>query len=320
MKKINTELPYFIDHQSINELIEKIDEVGEDSVISWNCFGGSVYAGQQFADYLNNCEKKLDANVSGIAASLGAALLPFFNKVTGAAQCDVMIHAASGGSGSNLRHTNEFLYNALAKKINEETFEKITGKKLKEVMMSEGDQRIDVWFTGKDAKKMGLFDEVYDLLDTKTNSLLPTNEIGYKIPTYILEKYNTNKKKDMEIKDVTAAQLQAENKEVYNAILAIGKNSEKERVAEIMNYAKYDIDKANEIIKSGENLKIKDVEHFVEKKFNAAKIESLEIGSTGAVSPAKLTVDKETDKKDEAFDAEIKAMRENSGINQYLKK
>jgi ATP-dependent protease ClpP protease subunit len=301
--KINTELPYYIDDLSITSLIDKIEEESEhqDSELSWNSLGGSVYAGQKFADFLNTLDVKIEANVSGIAASMGAALLPFFNRVKGAAESDIMLHSASGG-GASIKHTNQFLYEALAKKINETTFETITGKKLKDVMLAEGDARVDVWFTGKDAKKMGLFDEVYSLLDQKAASLqLKTGKLDYQLPENIKIKYNQIKNPNMEIKDLTAAKLQAENLELYNSLVAIGKANEQKRVSSIMKYASFDIKKAEELIKSGEEIKLDDVEHFMEKKFSADKVANLESGSPKDIDPAKVTVSKEVDEKEAAL-------------------
>jgi ATP-dependent protease ClpP protease subunit len=316
--KINTELPYYIDDVSITALIDKIEEDSEhqDSELSWNSLGGSVYAGQKFADFLNSLDIKIEANVTGIAASMGAALLPFFNRVKGAEQSDIMLHSASGG-GASIKHTNQFLYEALAKKINETIFETITGKKLKDVMLAEGENRIDVWFTGKDAKKMGLFDEVYSLLDQKAASLTFTNtKLGYNLPENIKIKYNQIKNPNMETKDLTAAKLQAENLELYNSIVAVGKASEQKRVSSIMKYAAFDVKKAEELIKSGEEIKLDDVEYFIEKKFSASKIAELEEGSPKNIDPAKVTGSKEEDEKEAA----LKELREQIGTDFTTKK
>lgn len=317
-KKIYTDLPYFIDSSSITQLIARIEENEEDAEISWNSFGGSVYAGQQFADFLNNEDMKLEANVTGIAASMGAALLPFFNRVKGSEQSDIMLHSAGGGGGASMKHTNQFLYEALAKKINEEAFEKITGHKLKTVMLAEGENKIDVWFTGKDAKKMGLFDEVYNLIDPKSNNLsLPIDNLGYDLPETVKNKYaKINKIITMEVKDLTASKLQAENPELYNSIIAATKTAEQKRVADIMKYAKFDFEKATEMIKSGAELQIADVEHFVEKKFNLEKVESLENGSAVDLKPAKVTASQEVVEKEEA----LKEFRESVGLDFTPKK
>ena len=326
MKKINTDLPTFIDSFSISRLIDLIDEVKEDSEVSWNSFGGSTYAGQNFIDFLNNFKHKVDANVTGIAASMGAVALAFFNKVKGAHQSDIMIHSMSG-SQNLVKHTNTFLYKALAKKINEFVFKDITGHKLKSVMMAEGEDRVAVWFTGKDAVKMGLFDEGYDLL-AKQNNLdteLPTNEIGYEIPKHISIKYNTTKKQkdqieipkknDMEIKDITITQLQSGNPELYNAISKIATEKENKRVSDILKYGGSDLEKANEIITSGKEISLEDVAFFTEKKANLAKVANLEEGSEGDLVPAKKTKNEDDEKK-----AALAELEEAIGIdNESLK-
>lgn len=325
MRKINTDLPYFIGSYSINSLIDKIQSEPEDSEISWNSLGGSVWSGQQFIDFLNNKENKLDANVTGIAASMGASILPFFDKVRGAKQADVMLHSVSGGA--NVKESNLFLYQALAKKIDEEKFQKITGHKLKEVMTTEGDKRFDVWFTGKEAGKMGLFDEVYDLLDSpKNNTFESLNEqdLGYELPEHVKIKLGLIKKEnkieqnknDMEIKDVTASALEAGNPEVYNSILEKAQKTERERVSEILKYAEYDFKKANELIESGQKLAIADVEYFMEKKYNKAKVDELEDGSEDDFVPAKKTVSKEEDEKEQA----LNELRDKTGVNELINK
>ena len=304
-------------------LIDKIGETKEESEISWNSLGGSVYAGQLFADFLNNKENKLNANVTGIAASMGAVLLAFFDHTKGADQSDLMIHSVSGGAASTRKHTNQFLYEALAKKIDEDKFQKITGYNLKKIMLAEGDERTDVWFTGKDAKKFGLFDESYDLLTSKVNSVeIPEEDIGYEIPDHVKFKYNKveNNKKidtDMEIKDLKVDDLRTGNPELYNALIKKGADQKKAQIEKIAKYAKYDFDKFEDLVKKDAELTTEDVEYFMEKKFNAKKIEDLEDDSPEDIKAAKLTKDKEDEV--DPFEVEKKAMREESGVDEILK-
>jgi hypothetical protein len=105
----------------------------------------------------------------------------------------------------------------------------------------------------------------------------------------------------MEVKDLTASKLQAENPGLYNSIIANAKTAEQKRVADIMKYAKFDFEKANDLIKSGKELQISDVEHFMEKKFNLAKVENLENGSAEDIKPAKVTASKEVEEKEVAL-------------------
>jgi hypothetical protein len=160
---------------------------------------------------------------------------------------------------------------------------------------------------------MGLFDEVYNLIDPKSNKLsLPIDNLGYDLPEVVKNKYNKlTTIKDMEVKDLTASKLQAENPELYNSVIASAKNAEQKRVADIMKYAKFDFEKANEMIKSGAELQIADVEHFVEKKFNLEKVENLENGSAVDIKAAKVTASQEVVEKEEA----LKEFRESVGLD-----
>ena len=134
MRKINTSLPLFIDYDSVSFLMQEIDKSNEDILVTWNGFGGSTGASQVLAGYLSERKSKSTADVAGMAASANAFLLPFFDYVKGANQADIMIHSVSGGIESTHEHTNNFLYKALLKKVDEIKFKEITGYDLKEVM------------------------------------------------------------------------------------------------------------------------------------------------------------------------------------------
>lgn len=327
MRKINTDLPEYIFYNTINSLIEKISEEKEDSEISWNSKGGSVWAGFQFIDFLNNNDTKLTANVTGIAASMGAVLLPFFSYVRGANQADFMLHSSSGGDKSTAKNTNKTLYEALSKKIDEPKFKEITGHELKTVMMAEGEDRIDVWFTGKQAKKFKLLDESYDLFEKSASIEMKDDfkELGYEVPEEIKNKYSKQAKNvksnhnEMEIKDVKQADLKSGNPSVYNAIVEEGKKAEQERTASIMKYAKYDMEKANEMIEKGATLGIEDVEHFMDKKHADKKVAELEEDSQGDLNvvtkKAKVEVNETVEQREgrEALEAEKRAILEESG-------
>lgn len=301
-KKINTDLPEYINQYYITQLIDKINEANVDVEIDWNSFGGSVYAGQRFADFLGQKKNKITANVSGIAASMGAILLPYFDNVKGANQADIMIHSIAGDAPvSTWEHTNQFLYDSLAKKINEKRFKEVTGYELRDVMMPADKKQIDVWITGKQAGYIGLFDETYDLLDKAASLKIDLKGLEFELPEQLKIKYGfkTNQINEMEIKDVTASMLQSGNKEVYDAIFTAGKKAEQSRVAEIMEYGKYDIAKAEEIVKSGNELSKQDVAYFIEKKINGQKVDELEKGSEGGFKTAVVPKTENTKTADE---------------------
>jgi len=272
---------------------------------------------------------------------MGAVILPFFDYVIGAEQSEVMIHAARGGSDATLKATNQFLYEALAKKIDEDAFKEITGHKLKTVML--GEERIDVWLTGKQAKKVKLYDETFNLLKGKAASLfnnMDLKELDYEIPESLKEKYGLKKAKivksnkvEMEIKDVKKAELQIGNPSVYEAIIEEGKRAvagsvseERARVASIMKYAKYDIEKAAEMIEKGATLGIEEAEHFIEKKHANKEIEELEANSEGDFKPgvkvAKVDTKETPEQKEEkeAWADELDGIRNVTGVVETEKK
>lgn len=307
MKKVNTDLPEFIFNSSITALIDELNDIKEDIEITWDSFGGSTAAGQKWIDYLNDRKEKTDARVAGIVASMGATALPFFSNVKGAIQSDVMLHRVAGGEASTHQHTNEFFFKALSKKINKDRFKEVSGYSLKEVFLPKDPtaDRINVWLTGKEAGYIGLYDETFDLLD-KAATIKPkinVDDLDYDLPEQIAIKYGfkTQIKNDMEIKDVTAHALKTGNVEVYNSIVDDAKKAEQRRVSAIMKYAQHDMDKANEMIKSGAELTPEDVEHFLERKYNKETVENIEQNSEGKMTPVRkpMTPGEKTDEENE---------------------
>jgi ATP-dependent protease ClpP protease subunit len=325
MKKINTDLPEYIFPFTVSALIDKINEFSEESEISWNSWGGGTGAGQTFIDFLNTKEIKLTANVSGYAASMGAVILPFFDRVIGSKQSDIMIHSVGGGIKSTRRHTNEFLLEALRKKVDEKKFKEVTGLELERVMLAEEDERIDVWLTGEKAGYIGFFDETYDLLEDKAALLkgkVDLKELKYDLPQNIAEKYGyqIKIKNDMEIKDVTKVALKSGNSTVYDEIYDEGKKAEANRVKEIMKYAEFDMDKANEIIESGKEMTKDDVAYFIEKKFNKETIEDLEENSEGELKSSKKTKVTPEKKAEQEKAAAIGDLNDQIGLGEFNEK
>ena len=322
MRKINTDLPEWIFNSTISSLINLIDEEKVDTEINWTSFGGSTTAGQNFIDYLNTREPKTNANVTGMAASMGAFALPFFDSVRGSKQSDVMIHRVSGGASSTHKHTNQFFYDAMAKKIDLAKFKDITGVDLKMVMLDESNEGMDIWLTGKEAGEIGLFNETYDLLDKAASLPIDLKELNYKLPDHIKEKYGLKNEtqiiKDMEIKDVTVDKLASGNVDVYNSVLGKGKKAETERVNKVLKYAQYDMKKAQEIINNGEELSIEDVEYFMEKKHNKVAVAELEGSNDSDFEAAKTTKDKsgkEATKEEKEKEAGFGRLQEMTGSN-----
>ena len=77
-KRYNTDLPNIISSFYISRMINELEAFEENEIeINWLSYGGSVWAGFEFADWLKQTDKKITARVTGLAASMGASLIPF---------------------------------------------------------------------------------------------------------------------------------------------------------------------------------------------------------------------------------------------------
>jgi ATP-dependent protease ClpP protease subunit len=314
-KRINSDNPEYIGNMWINRLIDEIDAVEADiKELSWYSNGGSVLAGWQFAEYLQTNKSEIVANVTGIAASMGAVLLPFFNSVKGAKQSWVMIHSPIGGSGGKQINTvRKQLKDALLAKIDDVKFKNITGVTISEAMDQEGEERRDYWLTGQEAFDIGLYDELYDItpLQEAENRAKLTKlaasakgDCGYVVPERVLntkvtptdkgslsdnQQIQNSKKMDLE-------KLKAENPAVYSQVLAEGKalgiKAENDRVGAYMAFNKVDAEAVSNGIKSGEAMSETLRNELLIKLTIQNAATGLEDGSPTVVIPAKAPVAK----------------------------
>jgi len=322
-KKYNTDLPEFIQSTYVNRMINELESFEENQIeMSWSSYGGSVWAGMQFADYMKNTNKEITARVTGIAASMGASLLPYFKKVIGAKQTDVMLHSTSTSVSQLARKSNQELYDILKTKINEEKFEEITGQKLKTIMFLEGEERKDVWLSGEQAYKIGLFDELIDLTPEKKNeiNLQLVAELDYKLPERLL---NTNKKE----KQMNIDELKTSHPELYAQVLEDGKKvgskeataalkAEKDRINTWMVFNDIDPEKVKKGIESGEAMTEAQRTEFLRKSQVLDLKNDLENDSPEDLTPDPNTgkVKTEEQRKEEKENKKVNAAFDELGI------
>jgi ATP-dependent protease ClpP protease subunit len=333
MKRLTTPHTSSFDNWSTTQLIQEIEKVADDVELAYTSFGGSTAYGQELARFISKHSKKVSADVSGMVASMGFYILPFFENVKGAEQADLMIHSVLSNEAPT-KHTAQFFYDALSKKINKNKFAEITGHKLKDVVFATGDQRVNIWITGKQAGEMGLFDETYSLLDKAAdlNQFSIPSILSYDIPEVIKEKYaktatiiipqekQKQEKNDMDITQLTKEDLMTGNPVLVAAI----KEDERKRIGKIAKYFAVDEKKAQDIIDSGKNLTIEDVEYFMEKKAGLEKVAELEDDSsddfvpTRTVKTAPPANKTEEQKEAEEKEASLKEVQDELGLNQFI--
>ena len=327
MARINTDLPLMIESYSMNELINVIDGYEDEEIeLAWNSYGGSVWAGYQFADYLQQTNKKITARVTGIAASMGTALLAYFDKVVGSKQSDVMIHSVSTNLKALRGRKNTELYDILKTKINEAKFKDITGKELKDVLLAEGDNRVDVWLSGEQAFEVGLFSELIDLTpeekevkNTLVNQFKLSAELGYKLPENLKNENSNiggvteNLNNNVNNESMNLQKLKAEHPEVYAEVRNEGITAEKQRVATWMVFNDVDPEKVKAGIISGEPMAEAEKLTLMRAAQTIDLQANLESGNAGEVTPNADATKLKTDAQKEAD--ELNAALEEAEIN-----
>lgn len=334
MKRLTTPYTSSFDNWSTTSLIQEIEKAADDVELAYTSFGGSTSYGQEFARFLSKHTKKVSADVSGMVASMGFYILPFFYGVKGAEQADLMIHSVLSNEAPT-KHTAQFFYDALSKKINKQKFAEITGHKLKDVVFATGDQRVNIWITGKQAGEIGLFDETYSLLDKAAglDKFSIPSFLSYEIPEVVKQKYakvenilitQKQEKNDMDISQLTKDALKSGNPVLFAEIQKEAQVKEQKRVSQISKYAYIDEKKAKEIIESGESLTIEDVEYFMEKKAGLDKVAELEDESSDDFVPTRQVKDapqvKQTESQKKAAEkqAALAEVQAELGISQFV--
>lgn len=141
------------------ELIEEIQTAPEDSVLTINSPGGSVFEGLQLVNAIRNSEHKITAKVEVMAASIAAVVAMACDSVQISKNDIVMFHncwTITAGNKEELQNDIEamkaidtVLHNIITEHCNDET-------------MSDRIDAGEVWLTGEEVAE--LFDNV-ELVD-----------------------------------------------------------------------------------------------------------------------------------------------------------
>ena len=167
--------------------------------------------------------------LDGMAASMGAFILPFAKKVVAYDMAQVMLHRADAYTGDDeglknmLAEVNKNLRTKIDKTVDSETFETVTGYTMDQLFDPES--RLDVWLTAKQAKKIGLVDEVKPM----------TPEVAAQIAAHFKPvaeepKPQAQTSTNSNSNTMTIQELKGKHPEIYNSIVAEAQQNEKDRV------------------------------------------------------------------------------------------
>lgn len=284
--------------------INAINEVpdGEDLVVRINTGGGETAAGwsmvAKFAEFKGNKSVKID----GQAMSFGAIFPLYADNVEALDVSEFLIHRAAYPSWyekeymtedqkASLIETNKNVEKALRAKIDVEQFEKITGKKIKDIFSM--DSRLDVRFTASQAKKIGLVSKVNTITPSRKaelealakSSVLDSVGKGVGIAALIFEPSASNEQsvsinQNQNKKAMSIDQFKIEHPEAYAAIVKIGVTQERDRVGSWMKFNDVDPAAVSAGITSGENISQTAMADFAVKVY--AKQNLAALGSDNA--------------------------------------
>lgn len=285
--------------------VEKMNDIPvEDDIEVWiNSPGGRVFAGWSIIGALQKRKGKTSVCVMGHAASM-AFFFPLFADYSEALEVTkFMIHRAdmyveTPEEQLFLDNINKDLRKQVEQRINQQLFTEITGVTFNDIF--DPKQRKEVWINAKDAKKIGLINDVRKFtkkeIDSFSEKLVafadfsePTQE-----PTQRSEQpesnLNTNNNKNR-VK-MTLAEIMAQHPELVAQIQTGAVTAERERVGAYMAFL--DVDKENVVkaVKEG-------------TAFNSAVMAEMTVKLTAHVGKTKLEADGKGEKP--KTDAEILA-------------
>jgi ATP-dependent protease ClpP protease subunit len=309
-----------IDECTSAEFIEEINEAlaldaNSEITVRVNTPGGSPeYAWGMIAKFAELKGKKMVKN-DGKSHSMGL----YFNcYVENASALDVtqfLLHRAaypdwiekdpeyfSEAMRTNLENINKNLRKAFEAKIDVAKFEKLKNVTVNQVFAM--DSRIDVMLTAKEAKQIGLINEI----TTITPSIKAEIESYERRAFSIAAKYNgkeiiINQPKN---KTMTIETLKAEHPSVYAQVLALGVAQEKDRTSACLVFIDADAKGVKEAIASGNPLSATQMAEFTMKAVNAATLTKLENENPEKVTPtANSTEVTAKEKEIAAFEASL---------------
>lgn len=221
--------------------------------------------------------------IDGQAASAGAYMLPFATSVSAINVSEILLHRAAYSSGYEmagmtadealaLAQMNKDLRAALEKRVNIKKFAAITGVTFDQIF--DPKTRIDVRLTAAEALKVGLIDEIINIIDPAIAAMGRALFVG-----------NIEAKKE-KVKIMNTEQLKSEFPNVHAEIVAAGVNAENERVKSWMVFNDVDPKAVAEGIKGGKNISLSEMTELTRKSVSAEILGNLSAESAAANKPA----------------------------------
>jgi len=264
------------------ELIAQIEEnMSEEIVLRENSPGGSVFATHGICAKMIE-HGRVDIKVDGCAMSSAANLLPYARRVECLDVSKFVLHRAD--MEVTCKEEQDFL-DGINKDLKAKFLLKVDAGKFKEVTgytindMFNPSQRINISLTAKQAKAIGLVDEIKKLspkeitaLNEKLHGVAASSE-----PVTPTEKILIPKK---HIDKMDLSTLRAEHPALYNEVIALGKTDaiaqERDRSGAWMKFSDIDPKAVADGIASGAQISQTQMVDFLIKKSSPVALANIE--------------------------------------------
>jgi len=303
-----------IDSESSANFINEINEVDDNLLVRVNTGGGEPMYAWGMAAKFSEFEKTKKVQVDGKAFSAGFYFCLYADEVNALDVSQFMIHRAAFPSWyeessyfaesekTQLENVNAKLKEAFVNKVDVAKFEKIAKVTVDEVFSF--DTRIDVFLTAKEAKQIGLVDNILTITP-KMKAEISTNMEMFGMKPIEKVTINTNNKNH---KKMTLEAFKSEHPEVFAEALNLGASNEKVRVNAWMVFNDIDPVTVTAGIKEGKELTVDIMADLTRKKVSAEHLASLETTSAPVVviTDPKPTIEtSELEKLSAKLDAEL---------------
>lgn len=300
----------------------------EDMTVLMNCPGGSVFAGWTAIGVMKERIGKNNFKVYGHAASMAAYMLLFADKVQALEVTKFLIHRADGYIENEddqklLDSINKDLRSQMEKRLDIEKFQAITGCTMDDVFNC--DKVKDVWISAKEAKKIGLINDVIRLnpdemkaFNSKFVAYVPKQGSDGTPQGSGKQVINSQNNHSQTPKKMTLEEFKAQHPEIFSAAITQGQTAERERVQAWLAFIDYDKDNVIASIKDPAKMVTSaTMAEMTVKITAAAKISA--IGKDGKIPP--VATDDPKDKTEEEtavedFTAQVK--KKNEGLKSKI--
>lgn len=318
-----------IDEYSATAFFENVNEELEENpdaeiVVRINSEGGSPeYTWGMIAKF-NELTGKKSVKNDGKSYSMGLYFNCYVENAIAYDTTQFILHRAaysnwiesdpemfSDSMRANLENINKKLRAAFEAKVDVSKFENLKSVKANGITLDKVfsmDSRIDVALTAKEAKQIGLINEVVQLTPSIKAEIESHIGASASYSAQNINKENQQITQPKKQTTMTIETLKAEHPALFAQIVALGVDGERNRVAAAMVYNDIDPVAVKALIESGKDLSQKDMAEFGLKATHKMMAENIKKDSPVAVVTTEvLVVETEKEKATADFLADVKA-------------